>query len=213
MNRVLLTRNEYRWNRVVELQHWYHAYCVGNWADIVNEHCDALNRTPFTTVHLGLVGPSDARHWAKQLFHSRGFSVVVVAEEPEGWEQVCLNALWAAAQNDATGDYVWYGHTKGVTEPAPNWRKLMTDKVFIGWETCLDQLQEHEAVGCHWLTPEAFPTVIRTPFFGGNFWAARSSLLKRLKPPLMGDRMAAEGWIGQNGPVDVFDLHVGWPSR
>ena len=43
----------------------------------------------------------------------------------------------------------------------------MTQHVVAHWEECLDALGKHEAdaIGCHWLTAEAFPGVrVDTPF-------------------------------------------------
>lgn len=117
------------------------------------------------------------------------------------------------------GCAVLYHHTKGVSTPhmADGWRQRMETFMVWNWQNCLVQLQQgKEAVGCHWLTPEANPGTISSPFFGGNFWWANSGYINRL-PALPVDtwenRYEAESWIGRGAPRPiVFDPSPGWPS-
>lgn len=99
------------------------------------------------------------------------------------------------------------------------WRGCMTRKLLIDWHSPVHQLNlGAESVGCHWMTPERWPTLVRSPYWGGNFFWARASFLATL--PALPDRAscredfyAAENWIG-TGPrrPRVVDLHSDWPS-
>jgi hypothetical protein len=117
------------------------------------------------------------------------------------------------------GSAILYHHTKGVSTPkmADNWRHRMETFMVWNWRDCVDRLQTNcDAVGCHWLTPESNPGAISSPFFGGNFWWARSEYVARL-PLLPGDtwenRYEAESWIGRGNPRPrIFDPSPGWPT-
>jgi len=116
---------------------------------------------------------------------------------------------------------VLYFHIKGVTHPVEPlyavWRERMMKAVVWGWRDCVAQLDiGTDACGCHWLTPEQFPNLVKmTPFFGGTFWWATAKFLMTL-PPLpqatWANRFAAENWIGI-GPrrPRVKDYYPGWP--
>jgi hypothetical protein len=132
--------------------------------------------------------------------------------------------------------YVFYHHAKGVTKPPHGideaWRRCMTRHLVVDWRKCVSDLDAGcDAVGCHWLLPEKhpgmaplwatykqFPDIIRTPYFGGNFWFAKASYLLTL-PKLpenaacRQDFFLAESWIGM-GPhrPTVKDYHDAWPS-
>lgn len=131
-----------------------------------------------------------------------------------------LNTLirWLPGHDDWA---VLYHHCKGVTHPNEPlyavWRKRMEKAVVWGWRDCITQLENGvDACGCHWLTPEKFPTLVkRVPFFGGTFWWATAKFLKtlpRLPEATWGNRFAAENWIG-SGPrrPKVVDYYPGWP--
>jgi len=124
---------------------------------------------------------------------------------------------WAVAHPKSL---VLYHHTKGVSTPhqADRWRERMERYMIWNWKDCVDLLlhQGFDAVGCHWLTPEANPGAIASPFFGGNFWWAKSDYIARL-PALPTDtwenRYEAESWIGRGTPrPKIYDPSPGWPT-
>jgi len=166
-------------------------------------------------VHLGVVGPRFWREAAAAAFDP--LEVRVVAEADEGFEQVTLNAVreYALAHDGA----VLYAHTKGAADASQfraQWRRSMTRRVVGEWERNLDFLGEVDAVGCHWLTLDAFPWAAEEfreniPFFGGNFWLARCEYLRTLPHPSTRSRFDAERWIGLGHPR-VHDLLPGWPD-
>lgn len=124
--------------------------------------------------------------------------------------------MWSKAH---PGWAVLYHHTKGVSTKnmADNWRRRMETHLVWNWEGCVDYLKKgYDAVGCHWLTPEAHPGRIATPFFGGNMWWANTNYINRL-PPLPEDtwnnRYMAEEWIGKGNPrPKIHDPSPGWPA-
>lgn len=124
---------------------------------------------------------------------------------------------WLPAHQDW---FVLYFHMKGVTHPTEPfytaWRKRMENAVIRNWPQCVADLQNGaEAVGCHWLTPEQFPNLVKSPFFGGTFFWSTAKFLSTL-PPLpeatWQNRFTAENWIG-SGPrrPKVMDYCPGWP--
>jgi hypothetical protein len=129
-------------------------------------------------------------------------------------EAATLNAVREhALVNDGA---VLYAHTKGAADDSDfrvRWRHSMTNRVVVRWQEHLATLEtgDVDAVGCHWLTPEAYPGMVNTPFFGGNFWMARCDYLRTLPPCPSEPRFEAELWVGRNNPR-VIDLLPGWPD-
>jgi hypothetical protein len=115
--------------------------------------------------------------------------------------------------------YVCYHHGKCCTrndETCAKWRRAMQNAVITNWRQCVADLDAGaEAVGCHWLTPEAYPGLVGSPYFAGTFWWATARFLLTL-PPLpkatWENRYYAESWIG-SGPArpKVKDYKPGWP--
>lgn len=135
-------------------------------------------------------------------------------------EAPTINMLRGYAQ--AHDGAVLYAHTKGaatVEEFRDRWRASMTNHVVRRWRENLTLLESVDAVGCHWLTEEAFPGMFQqgmtdphagSGFFGGNFWMARCDYLRNLPRCRMEPRWEAERWIGHGRPR-VVDLLPGWP--
>jgi hypothetical protein len=139
----------------------------------------------------------------------------VEAEADTGWEQVTLAAVRRYAQTHDGA--VVYAHTKGASNAGDlgsnsKWRRAMNLRVVDNWRSNLKAMDDHDALGCHWLTPGEHPGTIRTPFFAGNFWMARCDYLRTLPVCATEDRMDAELWVGLNGPR-VLDVLPGWPGE
>lgn len=94
----------------------------------------------------------------------------------ELYEFPTLEMLHAFAQRN---DYcVLYLHTKGVTLPiesVDDWRACMLYWMVERWRECVAKLETHEAVGCNHIS-----SPVR--HFQGNFWWARSRLIRKLGP-------------------------------
>jgi hypothetical protein len=201
----------------VELAHFYHCFTGGSWTEPVLEHVDALVEADFRSpVYLGLVGAELWRGAASDVFEPL-LDVRVAVEADSGFEQVTLAAVRRyAMEHDGA---VCYAHTKGaadVSDFRAKWRRSMTRLLISDWRGNLAHLEEFDAVGSHWLTPEHFPGFESEfgegiPFFGGNFWMARCDYLRGLPEPSERSRFDAERWIGLGNPR-VHDLNPGWPA-
>ena len=199
------------------MRHFYHLYCGAPWQKIASSHVEALSATGIAwEVTIGLVGPANARAEARRWFKT-GSPRVNFTEADEGWEQLTLRELHTWAKHAEPQTPVLYAHSKGITYKhfdglyGAVWRQSMTDRLVGGWEQCTKLLQEHEAVGCHWLTPDAYPGLVQGPYFAGNFWWARAGYIAELPSVSDESRYDAEGWIGLGNP-DVHDLRPGWPT-
>lgn len=145
-------------------------------------------------------------------------SIVIAHGAGSCSEITTLNVLSAWSKQHA-GWNVLYFHSKGISHPeSPNiqWRLNMEHHVLENWQTCISDLDAgYDAVGCYWLTPEEHRGLIRTPFFGGTFFWAKSEYLASLPPlpaPTFENRYEAEGWIGSRNPrPNVKNYISGWP--
>lgn len=146
---------------------------------------------------------------AKLLIHGPGTTTEIPTLK-------CL-AGWVACHPDS---YVMYHHIKSVSHPYEAvyaaWRQRMENAVVWGWRDCVAALDSGvEACGCHWLTQEQFPNLVKSPFFGGTFWWSNANFLMTL-PPLpaatWANRFEAELWIGRGSSRPIIkDFHPGWP--
>ena len=203
----------------LDVRSYYHCFAAGAWADPVRDHFAAMGRSGLdeTAITVGLVGPARDRDNDRQRIGllCRNWCIPEPAqwrEAEEGWEQVTLQAIYDDVQK-IPGEYaVLYAHAKGAygdTDTNHAWRRSMTRHVVRGWEDCVALLGSHDMVGCHYVSNDHYPQ--DPPFFGGNFWWARASYLRRLPPPENENRWTAEIWATQANPL-VHDLRPGWPD-
>lgn len=114
--------------------------------------------------------------------------------------------------------YVLYFHTKGaiykghITVTA--WRNCMENVVIWRWKSCVADLESGlDSCGCHWLKPSQYPIIGNVPYWGGNFFWARSNLLNTCPPiDINADRYQAEVWIGKGRRARVRDYAMHWPG-
>ncbi len=198
----------------IVIRHYYHAYADGNWREPVVEHLSALRSIDEPmAVTVGLVGSADNRSQVKEEFARYDLAVDRWVEADTGWEQVTLDVL----REDVLVGHnspVLYAHTKSAHDSSyinRAWRMSMSMHVVYGWKHCMTNLDSVDAVGCHWLTPEKWPTLVTSPFFGGNFWWAIPEYLRTLPSLATNSRWDAESWIGLSDPK-VLDLLPGWPA-
>jgi hypothetical protein len=169
----------------MDLAHFYHAWCNGDWEHPVLEYCAAVGGEP---VHLGLVGGPQERANVAAYVGSRNRDVKVVAEERYGWEQVTL--VQVAAYAACHGGAVLYAHTKSDRD----WRVKMMEDVVLSRARCLARLEEgYDVAGTYWrMEPD--------PHFSGNFWMATCAYIRTLPPIRHTNRHDAEKWIGLGNP-------------
>lgn len=193
------------------IRHYYHVWADGDWEGALYEHVTALEVAALDCdMTVGVVG---AEHNRISALVALG-ELVDAIEADTGWEQVTLSRLWQDARQH-TDDTFLYCHTKGAYHPSPlntAWRRSMTGRLVLGWESCVQLLASHDAVGCHWVCGSAVPD----PYwiFAGNFWWATGRYLATLPDPAdwTSDRFEAERWLGRGQP-SVACMREGWPSE
>jgi hypothetical protein len=169
-----------------------------------------------TELHIGVNGDQQDSDLARLFAPEK--SQIHVHGKTATTEITTLTVLqkWLAGHEDW---YVLYFHMKGVSHPPLdlNWRRGMEHHLIWNWRTCIPYLGSGvQTCGCHWLTPEECGSIVKTPFWGGNFWWATVLYLKslpRLPEPTWENRYEAESWNGR-GPYRprVKDFKPGWPS-
>ncbi len=110
---------------------------------------------------------------------------------------------------------VFYFHTKGISQHCLNgesWRLMMEYFTIDKWKTCLEYLNEYDAVGSNLkvLGPTTWSDGTQsweksgTRHFVGNFWWANSSYINQLDDKFLSSdfRLDREFWIGSgNGKM------------
>jgi hypothetical protein len=140
-------------------------------------------------------------------------------------------------QNWLPGHEAWnvlFFHSKGVTHPndplTEAWRLCMERVVLGRWRECVALLDAgYDTVGAHWVTVPfgvedamAFPFMAHktgktTSYWGGNFWWAKASFLRKLptfRPEIIKpkDWHLPELWIGSGPEPRVKDLAPHFPG-
>lgn len=199
--------------------HWYHFHCGGavasKWEEPLAEHVSALELASFPgECKLGLVGGMSEQREAQDWLSNWWPSAEIAVQADEGFEMVTLAAMHAWSKTADPATPILYCHAKGSFQDYPEnhrWRRCMTTELVNGWRECLRLLNDVDAVGLHWLTPEEYPDQITgPPMFGGNFWWTTAGYIAALPPVEHASRYCAEGWLGKGNPK-VRDLYPGWP--
>jgi hypothetical protein len=169
--------------------------------------------------HVGVNGDEADALVAAQLAGDKAW---VICHGPQAKTELSTQHVLQKWLPGHQGWRVLYHHSKGASyhpgDAFPGqWRRCMERAVVWGWQTCMAEMDKGaEACGCHWLTPERWGSVIRTPFFGGTFWWATADFLMtlpKLPEDVWANRFEAESWIGR-GPRRplVVDFHPDWPG-
>lgn len=109
-------------------------------------------------------------------------------------------------------------HNKAYTEFENRWIKCMVDNLIYNWRTCVEDLETHDSVGCHWMARVGVPPV--DFIWGGNmFWATSDffatlpafedcPLVKQFGIRTLAGNSTGEQWIGL-GPrlPNIKDYH------
>lgn len=111
----------------------------------------------------------------------------------------------------ASGDDVWYIHSKGVANPwqgQAEWRNRMEAFVLVCHQLARDKLRSGNKVAAGFTVPGDCPVP-------GNFWWARADHISGL-PPIStldhADRWEAERWIGKCGVAGFYWYENGDPA-
>lgn len=208
----------------MKLRHYFHIYATGAAEHMTAMHLARLKSSGLADaldggLRIGIVGTDQARLRITKLCKAV-MPTAVVAISSEGFEQVTLDAMYdieCFGEGIAKADRaILYAHTKGVSAPSPfndAWRESMTKGLIDDWRYAVRTLElGRQAIGCHWLTPEAWPDIVTTPFFGGNWWWIRADAMADARRVGHSSRFDAERWLGDSGIRDIDDVAPGWPG-
>jgi len=205
---------------------WYHARLSGPGIDtnhahqIMAEQVDALNTSGLAEACNELIVGCSAQDEALVKQTAPNKAMIVKLPDGSRSELPTLAHLRAWLPGNP-GALVFYHHPKCATRNdtlCHIWRRCMTKHLVSGWRQCYTYLETTcESVGTHWLTPEEHPGLVKSPFWGGNFWWARASFLLELPAlPVTAtsreDFYLAESWIGMARRPRVHDFHHQWPN-
>lgn len=151
---------------------------------------------------------------------SMASSKAIVVENPLDSVAELPTVKMAHDWGKANDGYVIYFHGKGslhhggTKETWARWRRCMSNVVIWNWKTCVKDLdQGFDCSGAHWLHPSVYPVIGNVPYFGGNFWVATSTHLRRLpEVNIRADRYEAEVFIGKTKHrIKARDHAPHWP--
>ena len=209
-----------------DVRGFIHVCCLGGYREVTWEIIHRILESRLydrsVSIEMAVLGSdADQRVVADMIRPFERFRIVFRSADLAEYEFPTLGLLQAACQ---TWDGpVYYQHTKGVSYSPDNqywhcWRQLMLDEIVTSHERCLSALTTADTVGTHWINEH----------YGGNFWWAQASHIRRLpdilslqrtprpilRDPVWNLRAQCEYWLHMNpgrfarvGPSDGLDLH------
>ena len=187
---------------MVKIAIFYHIYQSGKWKEIFKEQFGLIESSGLYDaadhIHFGINGPM------KFNYPKVG---CVINDNKHMEETETLKSLLEFSEGNP-GYKVLYIHTKGATKnlkPVDDWRKMMNHFVIKNWKSCLNLLEDNDAVGCNY-SEETF--LGRYPHFSGNFWWSTTDYIKTLNHDYLKSdrRWDREFWIG-TGSGKLLELH------
>lgn len=189
-----------------------HNYLVNNWKEIVE---DQLNKLLLS----GLYSRADEIYYCAYsetndvyfnfceiVINYDTLKKITIVRHPENVHEIpTLDLLQSIAKQKKC--YILYYHTKGVTsEPnfgdnIKSWRNILEYFNIEEWKDCVEQLKNHDTVGCLYVTNQILAGVEFINYYSGNFWWSKSEYISRLdniREIYSGDRIIAEKWIGSS---------------
>jgi hypothetical protein len=172
-------------------------------------------------IRVGIVGPPEQRKAVKAVLEDSliASKVKVVVTRTNAWEQATLTEMYKASQTEDA--FYLYAHSKGSSDPSlinQLWCRSMIFYNVVAWHRCLAELEKVDCVGAYWITKQEFPHMADSnnpdghPYFGGNFYWAKSSHIRELGEPVREHRWQAEHWIGKREGMTVYNACKGWPN-
>ena len=198
--------------------HYYHIYVneINITSLIVLQHfntiCNWALIDELEEIRIGIVGKPELRKLVKEMLHQSmvKHKIKIVIERGSGDEYVTLEKMREASMTEDNVLY-FYGHTKGSFRPTLTnmiWVRTMLFYNVVQRRALFQKFENTkiDCAGAFWLTQAAHPQIIQddpnaTPFFGGNFWWAKSSYVRTLPQVAKQTRYQSERWIGLNNPT------------
>lgn len=157
---------------------FYHLACMGNWQSVLKEQMTTLQQSGFTSLNLSVLGTANDLEYVNMTCKELQLEYNIHFHAPDftHFEKPAMLAIQAYAKSHK--GYVFYLHSKGVSNPADEtkvkWRRLMMHELVEKWEQCVLQLPYFEVVGVNWRDQ------VPTSHFCGNFWYASTRYLRTL---------------------------------
>ena len=186
---------------------YMHIACIGRWRLIVDRLYSRMKKSGLfmciKEIRVAIVGDFDAATGLDFLSNPK---VKIVFKSPDVgvYEHKIMEILRADAERMERNTYIFYCHSKGVKYPEPtpsidDWVELLTWVNIDNYDSCCRWLETVDAVGAN---------LLRAPkiHFSGNFWWARHSYIKNLKPYVRVNDVSPEMYIG-SGAGMFTSLH------
>ena len=179
---------------------YIHVCCINHWKSILDDLLGAIRQSglyeavkEIRCIVLSENPQRDLDYFFTPHGELRDKKVIVLgaADNLDLCEPATLRVLHEHAfQEDFR---VLYLHTKGVRHNGENpcvtdWVKYLTYFTVEKYETCLTNLETHDAVGVNFQDAE-------NPHYSGNFWWSKSDHLRTLKPCQYTHYNAPEYWV------------------
>jgi hypothetical protein len=122
--------------------------------------------------------------------------------EPNIFEGHTLKLLWDRCQLEDID--VLYFHSKGVVSAGPQvacWREILNHYCITEWPKCISALSHSDITGVQDLRS------IENNTISGNFWWSKSTYIRKLPDPLLGDvndRYSFEHWVMKATPQIIY---------
>ena len=178
---------------------YYHVYGINNVDEIVDEQLSLLNaiKEPFKlTVGLSV---SNESYNNDNLLDKINPNIIKYNEN----EFLTLNLI---QQDDIKDDdYILYLHTKGVKHNNNNvnvndWIDYLTYFNITKYETCINYLQDYDAVGVNLQTNNV------ETHYSGNFWWTKSQYIKKLTKCEYKNYNSPEFWLTETNTGKYLSL-------
>lgn len=161
---------------------------MGNWKQVVKEQFDSLKKAGLTSIHAVHVG-EDVEWFVNQAIR-QGIDMKLELHHDNVAEKEYFTLLLVERIARESNKPILYFHTKGVSHNdglnRDKWRRLMHKHVVEDWQTNLQYLKDHDAVGVNWIPCSTMPWVFKNawmrPHFCGNFWIATAEWIRQLPP-------------------------------
>lgn len=220
-----LTRWERPYTGNLPIYGVYHVFCTEGWETLVPLQIGRLKKSGLAaqtkTLFISCIyRQKEDIEKMKTMLEGISYEIVACTADARQFEYPALDAVHKKAQEEDC--LIYYFHTKGVSYHGPQkadrhwlyfkkkveaWREVMEYFDIDKWAAAANVLSSgYDTYGCLRYPPK--PAVFT--MYAGNFWWAKASYLRTLRPLTpeeRKDRMLAETWIftGKHRDFSAFD--------
>lgn len=194
---------------------YIHVCCINNWKDVLNNLYfnikssglyEVVSRIKFSVLCNPESKTETELYFSNFLLLDAKIELLEIACNISLYETHTINLLHKHATESEEDFNVLYLHTKGVTRTGVNvadWIKYMIYFNINQYQTCIDRLAHHDAVGVNLIT-------IPKLHYSGNFWWSKSSYIRKLQPCQHIHYNSPEFWLTEHGLGSFLSL---WNSN